>query len=199
MKWTLIIALVTCSLTAFSQEEEEEIKEGGFKKENIFTGGSVSLSFGNRTFLGGANPVLGYKIAEWVDAGIVFNYQYSSFRHLNNDKERLNIYGGGVFARIFPVSFLFGHVQFEHNFMALKYLPSDGSSPFKENFSANSLLVGPGLAQGRRFGMNEAFFYFSLLWDIANNDLSPYSDFDGNGRVIYRAGVNVYLFGGRNR
>ena len=193
-KWTLLFALFVGTLTAFSQDEEEEQKQGGFKKQNIFAGGSVSLSFGNRSFLAGANPVIGYKIAEWIDAGIVLNYQYSSLRYLDEDKLRQNIYGGGVFTRLFPINFLFGQAQFEHNFLSFKYIPSDGSSPQKANTSANSFLVGGGIAQGRRIGMNEAFFYFSILFDISDNANSPYTDIYGKARPIYRVGANFYLF-----
>jgi hypothetical protein len=198
-KWTLILAMVTCSLMAFSQEEKEEEKEGGFKKQNIFTGGSISLSFGNRSFLVGGNPMLGYKIAEWIDAGIVLNYQYTSFRDYDviGDKLRQNIYGGGVFTRIYPVNFLFGQAQFEHNFITLKYLPPDGSSPSKAKTSGNSFLVGAGYTQGRIRGLNDAFFYLSVLWDISNNEASPYTDVYGRATPIFRAGVNVYLFRSR--
>jgi hypothetical protein len=196
-KWTLLLALVICSFAAFSQDEQEEEKENrGFKAENIFTGGSISLSFGNRSFLAGANPMLGYKIAEFIDAGIVFNYQHTSFRdyYINSDKLRHNIYGGGVFTRLFPVNFLFGQAQFEHNFIRLKYFPPDGSSPSKAKTSANSFLVGGGIAQGRMRGFNDAFFYFSVLWDVSDNDASPYTDVYGRARAIFRAGANVYLF-----
>lgn len=196
----LFFLLLAGTLTAFAQdEEEEEPKERGFKKENIFTGGSVSLSFGNRSFLAGANPMLGYKIAEWLDAGIVVNYQYTSFRdyYYVGDKLRQNIYGGGIFTRIYPVNFLFAQAQVEHNLIAYKYIPNDGSSSYKETTSANSLLVGAGYTQGRIPGVNNAFFYLSILWDISDNDFTPYKSSNGDPTPIFRAGVNLYLFQGR--
>ena len=51
--------LFTTSL--FAQEEE---KEGGkiFKKENLFTGGSANVSFGNNTTNLGLSPYFGYSI-----------------------------------------------------------------------------------------------------------------------------------------
>jgi hypothetical protein len=110
------------------------------------------------------------------------------------DKLRQNIYGGGVFTRIYPVNFLFVQGQFEHNFIKLKYLPPDDSSPEKAKTSGNSFLVGAGYTQGRIPGVNNAFFYLSVLFDISNNDASPYNNVEGNPTPILRAGVNVYLF-----
>lgn len=194
-KWTLMLALAFSGLAAFSQDEEQPSR-GGFKKENIFSGGSVSLSFGSNSFLVGANPVLGYKIAEWVDAGVAINYQYTSFRNYNviDDKLRQNIYGGGVFTRLYPVNFLFGQIQAEHNFFTLKYIFPDGSTPEKQKTSANSLLVGAGYTQGRIPGVNDGFFYLAVLWDIADNDISPYKNAAGNPVPVFRAGLNLYLF-----
>src|SRR5690242_3931311 len=41
----------------------------GFKKENLFAGGSVTVSFFNGQTVLGADPMFGYKLANWVDAG----------------------------------------------------------------------------------------------------------------------------------
>ncbi|MBV9961895.1 MAG: hypothetical protein JO072_06570, partial [Parafilimonas sp.] len=50
----------------------------GFKKENVFLGGSISLGFGSGSFAIGANPEIGYSLAQWIDAGLAFNLNYSS-------------------------------------------------------------------------------------------------------------------------
>jgi hypothetical protein len=195
-KWTLLVALAAISLAGYAQDEEEVPQRKFFRAENIYTGGSVSLSFGTYSFLVGANPMIGYKMAEWVDAGLVFNYQYTSFRdyYVRDDKLRQNIYGGGVFTRIYPVHFLFAQAQFEHNFIALKYIPPDGSTPAKQKTSANSFLVGAGYTQGRIPGINNTFFYLSVLWDISNNETSPYTNVYGKPMPIFRAGLNIYPF-----
>lgn len=198
-KTLLLLTLLAVAATGFAQDDEEPIKKPF--ADNVFTGGSVSLSFGSNSFLVGGNPVLGYKLAEWVDAGFIVNYQYTSWRHYQvvNDKLRQNIYGGGVFARLYPVNFLFGQAQFEHNFITLKYIPPNGASPDNIKTSANSFLVGAGYAQGRMPGVNNAFFYFSILWDISDNDASPYTNAAGNAVPIFRAGVNIYPFVERRR
>ena len=107
MKKIVVTIFSLCLLSAVMGQDEEENKKG-FKKENLFTGGSITLSFFNGQTVLGANPMFGYKIANWVDAGLAFNYVYSSSRHYNvpNDKLRITTYGPGVFTRLYPVSFL---------------------------------------------------------------------------------------------
>lgn len=198
MKKHMFVALLAMTISMANAQEEEETEKGGFKKENLFSGGSISLSFFNNTFLVGANPVLGYKIAEWIDAGLVVNFQYSSQRDYSvfDDRLRQTIYGAGVFTRLFPVNFLFAQGQVEHNFITQKYIPPNNSGGVtqKASISANSILVGAGYTQGRIRGLNSGFFYLSVLFDISNNKNSPYTD--GYGRVvpIIRGGVNIPLF-----
>jgi len=192
----LLVLVVLFNGFAYAQDEEDGSGDRGFKAENIFTGGSLSLSFGNNMFLIGANPVLGYRLADWVDAGIVINYQYTSYRnyYFLDDKMRQSLYGGGAFVRLFPVNFLFAQVQPEHNFIRLKYLPPNGGSSETLTTSANSLLVGAGYASGRIPGVNSAFFYLSVLWDLSSDIHSPYKNNVNNAIPIIRGGVNVYPF-----
>jgi hypothetical protein len=192
----LLVLVVTFTGFVYAQDEEGEWKEGGFKAENIFTGGSLSLSFGSDMFLIGANPVLGYKLADWVDAGIVINYQYTSYRnyYFLDDKMRQSLYGGGAFLRLYPINFLFATVQPEHNFIRLKYLPANGGSAETYTTSANSLLVGAGYASGRFPGDNSSFFYLSVMWDLSSDIHSPYKNNVNNAIPIIRGGVNVYPF-----
>ncbi len=86
MKRTLVMLSMLCLITStlLAQEpEENEEKPKGFKKENLFVGGSVSLAFYNNTFLIGGSPVFGYSLGNWGDAGVVVNYSYTSYRDYN--------------------------------------------------------------------------------------------------------------------
>ena len=120
----LLTTILSVHLFAQKEKEEEEVKKG-FNKENLFTGGTVSLGFYNNTFLIGASPVFGYSLTNWLDAGIVVNYNYSSYRDYNgvlNAKLRQNVFGGGGFIKLYPVRFLFAQAQIEHNFIRQKYM-----------------------------------------------------------------------------
>jgi hypothetical protein len=198
-KYSLILMaiLITGSIAA----QEETLEKGGFKKENLFTGGGLSLGFANNSFQVGASPFLGYNLDSWIDAGITVNYNYSSYRNFSSydDKLRRSTYGGGIFTKIYPVNFLFIHAQFEHNFINEKYIYGGTSPSEKFKTEANSFLVGAGYASGRYANSGQPFFYFSLLFDILGNEYSPYTDARGGIIPILRGGVQVPLFQGRNK
>jgi hypothetical protein len=211
-KGLFIIALICFSSAIVWAQDESEDQEKGFKKENLFTGGSLGIGFASgQTSLGG-NPVFGYRLADWVDAGLAVNFVYTSVRDYQDldDKVRQTVWGPGVFTRLYPVKFLFVQGQFERNFSTVKYFPAGANDPSdKYKTEANSLLLGAGFAQGRQKGSND-FFYFSLLFDVLKDINSPYVEvaYDRDNpsappRVrmmpIIRAGVNVGLFQGRYR
>ncbi len=196
-----ILTLICCLSLLIQAKAQDDEEQRGFKKENLFSGGSISLSFFNNTFLAGASPVLGYRLGRFADGGIVVNYQYSSMRDWDgfNSKLRQSLYGGGVFARLFPVNFIFGQVQYEYNFITRKFIPGSSGYPpaFSETISGNSLLVGAGYCSGRDGRANTPFFYMSVLWDVSGNKTSPYTDAYGRSIPVIRAGFNIPLFQGR--
>ena len=126
-KIVIVLALISSFNTVKAQDEERESneKKGGFKKENLFTGGGAIVSVGSYTTLLGASPVFGYSITKWLDAGIVFNINYASYRYVysngfnyvvSDEKSRQTVFGPGIFARVYPVKFLFVNIQAEQNF-----------------------------------------------------------------------------------
>jgi len=210
MKKFIGFCLVMISMsTGLHAQDEEDAPAKGFKKENLFTGGSISLSFFNGQTIIGANPIFGYKLNDWIDAGLSLNFLYSGARdyYEYDDKMKQTVIGPGVFARIYPIPFLFLQGQFERNFSEFKYIPSTNNyQPYTQKINANSMLVGGGFASGRQKG-STSFFYISVLFDVMKDVNSPYVDVSYNPsnpldyRVnvipIIRAGVNVGLFQGR--
>jgi hypothetical protein len=185
-----------------AQDEEPEKK--GFKKENLFTGGSVSFGFGSAygssSFSIGASPIFGYNITKWLDGGIAVNYNYQSIRGYNvdGDKLRRNQYGGGGFVKIYPVRFLFAQAQVEHNFIDYKYTPGNGLAKSTQNFQTNSVLVGAGYA-GRDPIEKRVFFYLSILFDVSGVKNTPYTNAAGSAIPIITGGIQIPLFQGKNR
>ena len=196
----LILFLLLMSFTStvlFAQDKDDE-KKKGFKKENLFTGGSISLAFYNNTFLVGGSPVFGYSVGNWIDLGIVANYNYTSYRDYNfsyNDKLRQTVYGGGTFIKLYPVRFLFAQAQFEHNFIRQKYIPNIGNTEIIK-YDANSFLIGGGYTTGRSGKGGPPFFYLAVLFDVSGNINSPYTDAYGRTIPIIRGGIQVPLFQG---
>jgi hypothetical protein len=197
-KLLLLLLVCCCSLSTFAQEEEDkESTTGGFKKELLFTGGTINLSFFNGATVLGASPQLGYSVTQWLDAGVIFGFTYSSQRDNFNNKFRQTIIGPGAFVRIFPVNFLFISAQFEHNFIKQKYLYSTGGSEVN-NRDVSSMLVGAGYCSGRE-GRNTPYYYFSVSVDMLNNRNSPYTDQYNNLLPVVNAGFNIPLFQGNQR
>lgn len=203
----MVLLLMYGFYGAIAQDENNsgEEKKKGFKKENLFTGGDITLAFSNYYTALGASPYFGYSVNKYLDIAASFNFTYISQRDISGygvgDKLRQTVYGPGAFVRIFPLKFLFGQAQFEHNFVKLKYFwpGNTGISPETNHFDVNSFLVGGGYASGRGNGNNN-FYYLSVSWDLIRNKNSPYVDALGRAVPIFRAGYNIALFqGGRNR
>ena len=208
MKMKSIYVFLVCSLpvlNSFAQEAEKDkdtdIKKT-FKKENLFTGGTLNVSFFNGTTALGISPFFGYSINKYVDVAASMSVNYISQRDYNSigDKLRQTILGPGAFVRLFPVKFLFAQAQYEHNFIKLKYIPASNGTylPSTNKIDANSVLVGGGYTSGRGDGTN-TFYYLSIMWDVSRVAESPYVDGLGRNFPIIKAGYNIGLFQGKRR
>lgn len=198
----LLSGLVFHSIAQDEEKVKEKEKEKKFKRENLFVGGDLTASFYSGGTVLGISPYFGYSLNKYVDVAASFSFNYISQRDYINygDKIRQTDYGPGAFVRLYPVHFLFGEVQYEHNFMRQKYFPvsNSGFSNSIQHFDANSVLVGGGYTSGRRNG-NNTFYYFSVMWDIARVAESPYVDNLGRSLPIIKAGVNFALFQEKQR
>jgi len=205
MKFKLIILLFTLSVISLnSKAQDEEEKEKIPFKQNLFTGGSISLAFYSNTFLIGGSPVLGYSITNWADLGIVVNYNYTVYRdyYVFDDRLKQYNYGGGGFVKLYPVRFLFAQAQWEYNFLKLKYIPPNNSGIEQtDRIEASSFLVGGGYTTGRQGRGGAPHYYLAILFDISNNPGSPYTDAYGRTIPIIRGGIQIPLFqgGGKNQ
>jgi len=188
--------LLSLIMMAQEKEKEEEEKVKTPFKETLFTGGSVSLAFYNNTFLIGANPVFGSSLLNWLDAGFVVNYSYTSQRHVQQAYDRLKqtVYGAGAFIKLYPIRFLFAQAQVEHNWINQKYVPSISGVIVKDKMQANSYLIGGGYTTGRYGRGGEPFYYLAVLFDVSGNIFSPYTEGDGSAIPIIRAGLQLPLF-----
>lgn len=193
----LIIFLGTASLSAQDNADKDKTRF----QENLFTGGSLSLSFFGNTFLIGGSPVLGYSLTNWLDLGLVGNYTYSSYRDYNgvfNDRLRQTTIGGGGFARIYPVRFLFLQAQLEGNTIHQKYLPAGGGPIDEVSVASSSTLIGGGYTTGRRGRRGNPFYYLAIMWDVSGDLNSPYTDAYGRAIPIVRGGIQIPLFQGKS-
>ena len=198
-KIKFIVLAFSCMVALTTNAQQEE---AFFKKENVFTGGTANLGFGNQQTILGASPCFGYSLNKYVDVAAVISFNYTSIRDYNppsGDKLRQKLYGPGAFVRLFPAKFLFAQAQYEFNMIRYNYIPSIGSgnSDQKLKFDAHSFLVGAGISNGKDFPEQKSYYYFSVLWDVAKSPFSPYIDQFKRSVPIFRAGYNIALFQGK--
>jgi hypothetical protein len=186
-----------CSLAQFRDGADDEKRPF---QENLFTGGSVSFSFFGNTFLVGGSPVLGYSLTNWLDAGVVVNATYASYRDYNgvlNDKLRQTLFGGGGSARLYPVRFLFVQGQIERNSIQQTFIPVAGVKE-KISVGASSTLIGGGYTSGRQGRGGRPFYYLAVMFDVGGDINSPYTDAYGRTIPIVRGGLQIPLFQGNS-
>lgn len=187
----LAIATFFCGLSAFAQRDDVE-KSHKFKQENVFIGGAIGLGLGSGTFSVGANPEIGYSIAEWLDGGISTNVNYYTVAPEVNSgyRDKSFNYGVGVFARVYPVRGLFLQVLPEYNWIKASTRYEATGQKADATFQAPSLLLGIGYST-REIGSSS--FYTVLMFDAGNNTQSPYILPLGSKQPILRTGFNFYL------
>jgi len=161
--------------------------------QHLMVGGAVSLGFYSGEFLVGANPYVGYAITNWLDGGVAVNFQYyseSPEATYDNSSYHYTLLGAGIFARVYPVNFIFLQVQPEYNEIWEKQLLS-GQPTYKTSYGETSLLVGGGV----KFGPPDAksWGYISVLFDVSGNSLSPYNGPNHYLLPIIRIGYNIGL------
>ncbi|MBS1917489.1 MAG: hypothetical protein JST87_14545 [Bacteroidetes bacterium] len=168
----------------------------GFKKSNLFVGGSLNLGYSGYDFNVGGAPEIGYSINRFVDVGVLVNLNYTSERAdpnlywNNNERQRYFTYGAGTFGRFWPVHFLFLQVEPEYNWTKYSYKSFQTGDQYTENLNAASLLLGVGY--GQRF-VGRSSFYLAIMFDALSNYGSPYRDFNNAALPVIKAGFDIYL------
>lgn len=184
-----ILLLTTVQIVQAQYYKTDTSRRKGVDASRLIVGGSLGLAFGDYTNIN-ISPLVGYRISQVFAAGIAINAQYGSERFRDyygntGQRNQYGIYGGGVWGRVYPLDFLFIHLQPEYNHVSLKstYYDTDPKTVVKENYGVSSLLAGGGYTQpiGGR-----AAFSIMALYDVLQNSRSPYQ----NG-LILRVGASV--------
>lgn len=191
-KSLIILCMFSASFSSFAQNNNEEKKSHKFRRDNIFLGGAIGLGAGSGGFSTGANPEIGYSIAQWLDAGISTNVNYYSFSAEYNGgvRQRSFNYGGGVFVRLYPIRNVFVQVLPEYNRINTNLRSAFTGERQKLSQEAPSLLLGAGYTS-REIGRSS--FYTAIMFDVGTNTNSPYISYLGRKLPILRTGFNFYL------
>ena len=135
------------------------------KESKIYYGGGIGFSFWGDYFRISIEPLVGYKITPQLSGGLKLMYEYVNDSRYSVDVTSNN-YGASVFARYRVIPQFFLHA--EYAYYSYKYSTEFGESnrnwvPF--------LLLGGGYSQ--QVGKN-TWLYAQLLWDVIQDDNSPY-------------------------
>jgi len=194
-RFFIVLSMLSLSIASFSQTIEEPEESHKFRRDNIFIRGSIGLGLSSGGFSAGANPEVGYTIAQWLDAGISTNFNYYSYSAEYNGgvRQRSFNYGAGVFVRVFPIRNVFLQVLPEYNRINTSFKDMWAGSTgeeYKMKQEAPSLLLGIGYAS-REVGRSS--FFTVIMFDAGNNENSPYIGYLGSKQPILRTGFNFYL------
>jgi len=187
-RFSLFIGLLLAPLVLFSQVEEPvrpEARNKGEKeklpfKERLVFGGDLGLSFGTITYIKLA-PEVGYRVTDRLTPGLGPIYIYESYKHYGL---KTSTYGGKVVLSFtvlrgsdFGGRFNLGNVMLhgENEVINVEpvYYSYTGQWLFGDRLWIDNLLLGGGLSQS--LGGRAAVTIF-LLWDVTQNQYSPYSN-----------------------
>jgi hypothetical protein len=183
------LLLIAVQLVHAQYYKTDTTSRKGFDASRLIVGGSLGLAFGDYTNIN-ISPLVGYRISQLFAAGLAINGQYGSERFRDyygntGQRNQYSILGGGVWGRVYPLDFLFIHVQPEYNHVSLKstYYDTDPKTIVKDSYGVSSLLMGGGYTQpiGGR-----AAFSIMALYDVLQDSRSPYQ----NG-LILRVGASL--------
>jgi hypothetical protein len=173
---SVIIVLILVSGAAFAQEADSAYtyvapedpppasKDSG--PSRFYYGASLGFSFGDYTRISIA-PLLGYRLSRKWSIGGRVAYEYIKDTRYEEDYTAHN-YGGSLFGRYRPIPKLYLHG--EYAYMSYDLWSADGSSnrewvPF--------LLLGGGYVQPIS---PRAAFFVEVLFDVLQDDMSPYEE-----------------------
>lgn len=192
----LLLSITLLFFFLISDAQSKDSNGSGIYLDDLFTGGTANMSFGENSATVGISPCFGVSLTKYVEVAVNVNINYATQRNILyvGDKLRQKVFGPGAFIRLFPAKFLFLQAQYERNIMQTKYYGINNES---YNKSANSLLVGAGIASGKNYPEKKSYYYFSVLWDVLKSANSPYLDNTQTPVPIIRAGYNISLFNNR--
>jgi hypothetical protein len=139
---------------------EKKPPKKGFT-QNFYFGGNFNFTIGNYTSIG-VWPLIGYKATPKLSFGLQPGYEYLKYDRVGGGSFETSNYGIRTFTRYRIIPEAYAHVEYA----AINYESWDN-----ERIWVPFLFVGGGYTQ--QIGGN-TFAYVQLLFDVINNENSPY-------------------------
>lgn len=172
-------------------KERDALDAQGLRQTPWFFGGGLVAGFSSYGSAFGLSPLAGYKLNDYVDAGLGLNLIYNSSKprdwngNQTDYKSRAFNFEIMPFVRAFPINNVFAQLQFEQAWVNGNII--SGGQKTKFNYDYQSLIASLGYAQrmGGRVG-----FYFSVGIDLLKDPYSPYRDNHGRVKPVFSTGIN---------
>lgn len=147
----------------------------------ISIGGNIGGGFTNNYTYLNIQPRISYRVANWFIPGISLMYQYSQER-AGTFRYNYNAWGAGAFAEIYPIKYVYGHIEYQHVWYKRTTKPAQTGSPSWGSDDYFILGVGVNIPVG-----NKTYLFASILFDV----LQPVGGIYEN--PIYNVGFRVNL------
>lgn len=167
-KYFGVLLLILVFTSSYGQSSSNSKQRFG---EKLFTGGNLGLNFGNITYLEIA-PIAGYRFSDVFAAGVGGKYQFYKDNTIS-PSIKTDIYGGSVFGRIYIISNLFLHAEYE-----VLSMETDIWDPYNTFYHGKRFLIGSALAgAGYRQAIGErAYTNIMVLYNFNETIFSPYTN-----------------------
>lgn len=143
-----------------------------------YYGGTVGFNFWGDYFYLSVNPLIGYQVSPKFSVGGKVQYAYINDSRYDPLELTSHNYGAGIFARFRPIYQVYLHAEFDYasyeNYTVYTPLVGQPYAESERNW-VPFLLLGGGFVQ--RVGPN-ASVYVEVLFDVIQDENSPYEDWD---------------------
>lgn len=143
------------------------------QESKIYYGGGIGFSFWGDYFRISIEPMVGYKVTPKLSAGVKLMYE-----HIDDSRSAVDIvynnYGGSIFSRYRVVPQFYLHAEYAYYNYNYKFKSESLESETISNW-VPFLLLGGGYSQ--QVSKN-TWLYVQALWDVIQDDNSPYSSGD---------------------
>jgi len=177
----------TTKVEEVNQTQQQQQSNPYVKKEKKsginkwYFGGSFTFTFGTYTSIG-IWPLVGYKVLPKLSFGIQPGYEYIKYNYSNSPDYETSNYGLRVFGRYRVIPQAYVHAEYATINYELQRLNSTGDAYEYYREWVPFLFLGGGFSQ--HIGGN-AYMYAQVLFDVLNNENSPYS----SGEPFWTIGV----------
>jgi hypothetical protein len=177
-----LFIILSAVITSSFGQSTNDISERSSVKDRIYTGGGLSMSFGNAYSYVTVAPMIGYRISNELSVGTAFSYRYRKDKIYDLT---LNDYGINPFIRYNVFTNYFLQAEYEYLNYELALINSSTYEIFNIRKNFSSVLVGGGVSQpiGSR-----AFFNLTVLYNLSYVASDPYSPY--SSPLVIRGGLS---------